>query len=266
MLTYDVTFFIESGAVFSRQFLFSHSDDDVTDQVGGIAHSHAIRITQADRVVIDFPPLCDVFLKLTGNTPMKKFLSIQWSEELAIDDGVIDQDHQTLIAILNEFLDPAPTDSLLARSQTALDKLHQHALAHFSREEALQAQVRFPGLDAHHQEHLEMGRQLAGFREQLAWIAGPRDGSEGRSPTRGLSAICGPNERAGEIAAICDHVGVFIRDWLIDHVVRSDLQMKPYVAKMAHYACQLSPLEQAVAESADGLRIEEPSGRSLVGS
>jgi hemerythrin len=225
--------------------------------VSAIAHAPAIRITQADRAVVHFPPLAE---------KGEKFVSIQWSEELAIDNGVIDQDHQTLIAILNAFLDAPPTDAPLWRSLTALDRLHQHALAHFSREEALQAQAQFPDLDAHHQEHLEMGRRLTDFREQLARFTGPQDDSVDGSPRRQPSAICEPNERAGDFAATCANVEVFVRDWLIDHVVKSDLRMKPYVAKMARYALQLSPLDQAVTESTDGLRMEEQSGHSSAGS
>jgi hemerythrin len=170
-------------------------------------------------------------------------MSIQWREEMTIDHGPIDQDHRTLIAIINEFCDTAATVAALPRLRATLDKLHHYTEVHFQREEALQARAQYPYLDAHHHEHLDLIRQLARIREQLAQLTAPTedstDGPRAETPTGSSEQ----KKRATDVAAIHANVVAFVHDWLIDHIIKSDLRMKPYAAKMAHHARQMAPLD-----------------------
>jgi hypothetical protein len=77
-------------------------------------------------------------------------------------------------------------------------------------------------------------RQLATIREQLNQITTPQ-----ANPGRDLPVA--------DVAAIHASVEAFVHDLLIDHMIRSDLRMKPYVAKMLQYARQLAPLDQSAA-------------------
>jgi hemerythrin len=173
-------------------------------------------------------------------------MSIQWREEMAIDHGPIDQDHRTLIAIINEFCDTAPTAATVSRLQAILDKLSRYTAVHFRREEGLQTEAEYPYADAQHHEHMELIRRLATIREQLAKLTGAPDDSTGVSRADQPTATSTPNKPVGDIAAVHADVEAFVHDWLIDHIIRSDLRMKPYVAKMAQYAQQLKPLDQAI--------------------
>jgi hypothetical protein len=56
MATYDVTFFTAKGDICGRQILLCSTDDEAIDRVGAMAHPHAIRIMQGDRMVMYFPP------------------------------------------------------------------------------------------------------------------------------------------------------------------------------------------------------------------
>jgi hemerythrin len=173
-------------------------------------------------------------------------MSIQWREEMAIDHGPIDQDHRTLIAIINEFCGTAPTVAALPGLQATLDKLSHYTAVHFRREEGLQAQAQYPHLDAHHQEHMELIRQLANIREQLAKLTAPADESTGVSRADPPIVKPGPKVRTSEIGVIHANVEAFVHDWLVDHIIRSDLRMKPYAAKMEQHARQLRPLDQTI--------------------
>jgi hemerythrin len=159
---------------------------------------------------------------------------IQWSDVFSIDGGMIDEDHKALISVANEFFETRHRAASLPSVQAILDKFHQYTAAHFQREEALQAKVQYPDRDAHHQEHMELLRQLATIRAQLAQISA-------QSANQGLKLI------EVDVTSIHASLETFLHDMLVDHMIRSDLRMKPYVAKMAQYAGQLAPLDQSVA-------------------
>lgn len=45
------------------------------------------------------------------------------------------------------------------------------------------------------------------------------------------------------IARISRETAVFLNSWLIDHIIKSDLRMKPYVAAMKPHEAVIKPLE-----------------------
>jgi hemerythrin len=128
---------------------------------------------------------------------------------MSIDGGVIDQDHRTLVGIINDFEALPPAAASAEVLQGTLLKLDAFAKGHFAREEALQRAIHYPHRDAHHQEHARLISELGGLSAQLAEVT------------------------KGELVAMQGHIAAFLHHWLIDHVVKSDLQMKPFVAQLA---------------------------------
>jgi hemerythrin len=43
------------------------------------------------------------------------------------------------------------------------------------------------------------------------------------------------------------HLCDFLHHWLIDHILKDDLLMKPFVAEMRRLSREVPPLEEAVA-------------------
>jgi hemerythrin len=41
-------------------------------------------------------------------------------------------------------------------------------------------------------------------------------------------------------------MAAFLHHWLVDHIIKSDLRMKPYAARMAPHAATMKPLATAV--------------------
>lgn len=160
-------------------------------------------------------------------------MPIQWRPEMAIDNAVIDHDHQALIAIVNEFCTAEPGPDEFSRMQEILTKLDHYTRIHFAREEKLQVAARYPFRDAHHQEHQVLIHRLAQIRGLLVSSVLPTKESEGESPET--------NARAPltEARAKIDRL---LHDWLVEHVVKSDLRMKPFVKAMAHHVDDLEPL------------------------
>lgn len=171
-------------------------------------------------------------------------MTIQWRDEMAIDQGVIDQDHRALIAIINEFCEAKVDRNELPRLERIVAKLEHYAAVHFGREEALQRVVQYPYVDAHHHEHVDLIRQLGTIRGDLLGLHG-----EGRPPLS--EAPSAPSPAAAEPTPeeiVCAHADVaeFLHHWLVDHIIKSDLRMKPYTAKMATHAQALPPLAASV--------------------
>jgi hemerythrin len=127
---------------------------------------------------------------------------------MAVDGGLIDRDHQVLIAIINEFSDIAVAPVAGDRLRRTLLGLDNYAKRHFAREEELQRAIGFPDRDSHHREHLRLVARLTHFRSEL-------DGM-----------------KAAELAAAHERMTGFLHHWIIDHVIKSDLRMRPFAAKL----------------------------------
>lgn len=164
----------------------------------------------------------------------KLHMPIEWRPEMAVDQGVIDYDHQVLIAIINNFCSPGADKDELSRMQNVLKRLDHYARIHFAREEKLQAVVRYPYCDAHHQQHRGLIRQLEQFRQMLAPFVQPEDEGDKSSEKSDIP-----------LSTLRAKIDVLLHDWLVDHVVKSDLRMKPYAKTIAQHGYGLEPLLSA---------------------
>ncbi len=159
-------------------------------------------------------------------------MTIVWREGLTIDHGPIDRDHHTLIAIINKFETVQPGPDAAARLAAVIDELERYGSAHFGREEELQRLVAFPLAAEHGQQHRHLMRSLLEARADLARTASAKG-----------------------LAAFREHMCGFLNDWLIDHIIKTDLLMKPYVKAMAPHAELLGNLHAAVRAMAGQGRV-----------
>ncbi|MGA3401774.1 MAG: hemerythrin family protein [Acetobacteraceae bacterium] len=155
-------------------------------------------------------------------------MTIKWREGMTVDYGPIDQDHHTLIAIINKFEAVKPGPDAPARLAEVISELERYGEAHFGREETLQRLVAFPLAAEHSQQHRHLMRSLAEARAELARTASAKD-----------------------LATFREHMCGFLNDWLIDHIIKTDLLMKPYVKAMAPHAELLGNLHAAVRAMAE---------------
>lgn len=130
-------------------------------------------------------------------------MALQWREQLSVGNNLIDADHQRLIEIIG-----AAEVSLQARDRGALfkvlDELAQYGEQHFRREEALAIAVGYPKTEQLHRSHVQLVTELGAFKNQIGDI---------------LS-----EETAQRVAT-------FLHDWFINHVIKEDLPMKPWMLK-----------------------------------
>ena len=131
-------------------------------------------------------------------------MPIEWRTEMTVDNGIIDDDHKFLIKTINTFetVINKKMDYLIVNK--GLKLLKHYTIVHFQREEELQLHAQYLYYDAHIKEHKDLIKKL--------------------------DTIIIKYEKNETINS--KFIMEFLKDWLIEHIINSDLRMKPYVSKM----------------------------------
>lgn len=129
-------------------------------------------------------------------------MTLEWREQLSVGNGVIDGDHKHLIALVNSTevaLNARDWDALSG----ALEQLDLYAREHFTREERIAQAAGYPNCVHLQQEHVLLRKELMRAKHELESMRG--EWSE---------------------AAIKNFTHL-LRRWLVDHVIREDMLLKP---------------------------------------
>lgn len=129
---------------------------------------------------------------------------IQWREALAVGHEMIDADHKHLLNLINLFEKGAESNI-----EAALLELVRYTHSHFAREELLQQKAAFPFSAAHKKLHEKLLKDADALMKR--WEASSR------------------SQRTQMVAEI----GGFLRDWLVDHIIKEDMKMKRYIGAVA---------------------------------
>jgi hemerythrin len=152
-------------------------------------------------------------------------MPIEWRDKMSVSDPGIDQDHKTLIQLINIY--EATINSGCCREvKTVFDRLVDFAYSHFEREEQIQMRVGYPYKDDHASIHHELVVGITMFTTNLC-------------PYK--KTICPADCREKVRTISKESVNEFFHHWFVDHVIKEDLKMKPFI------------------ESARALRIYSPS-------
>lgn len=133
-------------------------------------------------------------------------MSLLWREQLSVGNNVIDADHKYLIEIINRAevgLTSKDRNELVA----ALDDLDRYSRLHFDREEKIASAVGYTQVPHLSRSHHELLSHLDRVRGEIDAM-----GQDWSKET-------------------VEHFARFLRDWLINHVIKEDLLMKPTLQK-----------------------------------
>ncbi|MDV7340405.1 bacteriohemerythrin [Terasakiella sp. A23] len=126
---------------------------------------------------------------------------LAWSEDYNVGDAEIDRQHQDLFALIDR-LDDASLDT--SSMGVIFEKLDIYVREHFHDEEELLKQVGYDDLDAHLRQHDE-------FRE---WLSTAKESFKSEHADNG---------------AVGHNLQVFLRDWLLNHIIKTDQAYKSWV-------------------------------------
>ncbi len=127
-------------------------------------------------------------------------MAIEWTDKLSIGNEMIDNDHKHLIKLINAY-EMVISQKKFEMLAPAFDSLETYANEHFVREEMLMDAVHYPHRRSHRDAHNEL---LKSVREKHRDIDAHKN-------------------------IDIDELSEFLRAWLLDHVIKEDMQLKPYL-------------------------------------
>jgi hemerythrin len=117
-----------------------------------------------------------------------------WDQSCSVNVPEFDRHHQHLYTLVNRLHEAMLAGQAKTTTSGILDELISYTQSHFAAEEAFMTARAFPGLAQHKAEHAALTGQVLDFRERY------------RSGT----------------APITLELMHFLRDWLVNHIQRSD--------------------------------------------
>jgi hemerythrin len=148
---------------------------------------------------------------------------ISWTDLLEVDGGIIDEDHRALIDIVNKFL-AVRSNATKAELLNTLDDLEHYSRLHFWRENELQRRIGYPETIHQRKQHASLLSVLEGVTQQVRHADDP------------------------DMAAVVSKVEGLLRQWLVDHILKSDRHMRAYREALASSAFGLKPLAGQASE------------------
>lgn len=119
---------------------------------------------------------------------------IEWSDDFSVGVAEIDNQHQQLIAIINDLIDAKNQNKDIDVVSAMLSRMANYLDYHFGTEEKYMIRFHYPGLDSHRNEHRTFIRKVFEFRKQYS--------RDSQSLSRDLLT--------------------FLMDWLRNHILETD--------------------------------------------
>jgi len=95
-------------------------------------------------------------------------LRIQWSDQFATGNHLVDHQHQALFRSINEFAEAVEAGAGPAQVDEMLEFLGRYVQEHFATEEFLMTRVEYPGLERHKGEHERLLQRVVFIKELRA--------------------------------------------------------------------------------------------------
>lgn len=127
----------------------------------------------------------------------------EFDESLVTGNEMIDAQHQELIDKINKLLDSCETGEGKVAAIKTLDFLADYTEFHFGEEEKLQAEIEYPGIAAHKEEHEKLRKVVKELYEML-------------------------EEEEGPSAAFVEQVNRNVIEWLYRHIKGFDTSVAEY--------------------------------------
>lgn len=138
-------------------------------------------------------------------------MPIKWDSRFSVDNSTIDMEHKLLLTLLNALevvlRNPHEKDSV----RFFIDQLYESAREHFIHEEKLQIKYMFPYYEENKTGHEALIVELDAIREEIYHFIDKTDTSQ------------------NEADSMSEKINHVLRDWLIDHILKSDMKMKGFM-------------------------------------
>lgn len=127
---------------------------------------------------------------------------LEWRESMEVGVPPVDRDHRLLVSLINQLHDNLSVAEERGIVGTVLAALTEYTAHHFRREERVMEACGFPGLDDHRCQHWEIAAKVMDIEERY---------------------------RHGNDEILSDSLLAFLKDWLTEHILKSDHEITPFV-------------------------------------
>jgi len=127
---------------------------------------------------------------------------IEWSDDWTLDHAEIDEQHKTLVGILNQLI------SRDATVNKTINELIEYAAIHFADEENFMVNAAYPEFDLHRKEHKDFTKTLLDLSFQITTVEG------------------GPPEEMEQLIEILEK---FVSVWFTGHFLGTDRDFIDYL-------------------------------------
>jgi hemerythrin len=129
---------------------------------------------------------------------------IDWDEKYSVNIAEIDKQHKHFMSIINELHDALMIDQHPKQViERIVNELVDYTDYHFKTEEKLFEQHNYPGKDVHKQQHDDLRAQAYKLRDDFA-----------------------ANRVEIDLSVLS-----FLTEWLVEHILGSDMEYSPYLSK-----------------------------------
>jgi hemerythrin-like metal-binding protein len=126
---------------------------------------------------------------------------IQWNDSMSVGIDEIDTQHMQLVSLINDLYSAMSKGQGKEQLNEIFNELFDYAKTHFFAEEKLMFVHGYQGYDQHKDEHKK-------FVEDIKKYKGKFEGGDSKASIE---------------------VANFLKDWLINHIMKTDQQYAPYL-------------------------------------
>ncbi len=128
---------------------------------------------------------------------------IEWKEEYSVGVPELDQQHRQLVSLINQLTRAEASGGMISY---VFDELDHYVKEHFRAEEKLLRKAGYADYEEHRQQHRVFEEWLRAVRQSF---------SIGGTSTHLLA----------------DSINSYLRNWLVNHILKSDMAYKPVIGQ-----------------------------------
>lgn len=132
-------------------------------------------------------------------------MAIEWTNDLSVNVGNIDKQHQEIFVRYDGFLDACRNGKGREIVLELLDFLTSYVDEHFDHEEKFMKEYNYPDTETHVKEHRDLVQTVQKFRARLTL--------------------------QGATISLIAEINKTLLDWLVDHIKRSDMELGSFLNK-----------------------------------
>ncbi len=126
-----------------------------------------------------------------------------WKDYFSVGIPEIDRQHKQLCDKIDELYDACSHGKGAEEALKVLDFLESYTIKHFSEEEKIQQAIQYPKYQQHKALHTDFIGQIAKLKQEMT--------------------------ASGATIPMVIHINQVISDWLINHIMKVDKELKNYV-------------------------------------